>query len=178
MNLENLKIDKPEQDLWFRVTLEANAWRGHCLHCFAQVEASVTETLLSLSERNDSVVKLRHLFGQRLADLGEVIGPEGEFAVPGKKAFEALEAFRVHEQLRNILAHGVAKIAVDRQGKWVMVMRQLSIRGKKAERNKLAVEQEEAEQILADLQRTSQRLNSMLGNLRRRPADLPVSPCH
>lgn len=169
MNAE-VKIETCGDDaLWIRVIHDVNAWRGACLQCFSAAEAGVTETLLALNIIPDKgvSVKLRHLIGQRFDDLAAVLGPEGAFAAEGKTAFKALEAFRGHESLRTYLAHGVAKITVERSGKWVLVFRQISIRARQSERTMLLIEEAEGVETLADLRRKSQQLCSVLGNLRK-----------
>jgi len=69
--------------------------------------------------------------------------------------------------LRTYLAHGVAKITVERSGKWVLVFRQISIRARQSERTMLLIEEAEGVETLADLRRKSQQLCSVLGNLRK-----------
>lgn len=169
MNAEVQIVSTPDELLWAGVIQDVNAWRGACLQCFSTAEAGVTETLLTLngvSERGASV-KLRHLIGQRFDDLAAVLGPGGTFAGEGKAASKVLEAFRAHEALRTYLAHGVAKISVERSGKWVLVFRQVSIRAKQSDRTMLLVEEADGVEMLVDIRRKSQQLCSVLGNLRK-----------
>ena len=150
---------------WAQVTSEVNAWRGACLQCFARAEAAVTEALLFLSGagQRGGAVQLRHLTGQRLEDIGQAIGPGGPFGTEGSAAYEALTNFRTYEVLR---AH-VARIALERNGTWVVVFRHLSIRSRTAHRSTIALEQAEAIETLADLKRKTQQLDTALTNLRR-----------
>src|SRR3546814_8948018 len=92
---------------------------------------------------------------------------EGAFAQEGKAAAKALSDLRTLEGLRSFLAHGQAKIALERTGKWIVILRHVSIRGQQAERLVLLFEQAEAEERLTDLKRKSQKLCSVLGNFRR-----------
>lgn len=154
---------------WAQVTSEVNAWRGACLQCFARAEAAVTEALLFLSGvgQRGTAVQLRHLTGQRLEDIAQAIGPGGPFATEGGAAHEALASLRTFEALRANLAHDVARIALERNGTWVVVLRHLEIRSRTARRSTMAVEQAEAGEILADLKRKTQQLDTALTNLRR-----------
>lgn len=168
MNAETKILSQSDDALWSRVVHDVNAWRGACLQCFSAAEAGVTETLLSLSTvpEKGATVRLRHLTGQRFDDIAAVLGTEGAFAAEGKAAFKAIDAFRAHERLRTFLAHGVAKIAVERTDKWIVVYRQVSIRARQAERTMLLVEEAEGLEMLADIRRKSQQLCSILANLR------------
>lgn len=154
---------------WAHVTSEVNSWRGACLQCFARAEAAVTEALLFLSGvgQRGFAVRLRHLTGQRLEDLASVVGSGGEFADEGGAAHKALVSYRTYESLRAHLAHDVARVALERNGKWVVVFRQLAIRSRTASRSTIAFEQAEAGEMLADLKRLTQQLDTALTNLRR-----------
>ncbi len=169
MNVQSVSSQSPEELPWTRITSEVNAWRGACIQSFAQAEAAVTETLLRLSQAGERgrTVQLRHLGGQRLDDLAKVLGPQGSFAAEGQAAFEALSAFRAHEGLRMHLAHDVARVALARNGTWIVLFRHLSIRSRSAERSSSAYEQHEAADVLARLKRVTQRLDGALSGLRR-----------
>ena len=154
---------------WTRVAQDVNIWRGASLQCFASVEAAVTETLLHLSAipgRGDGV-RLRHLVGQRLDDLAQVVGEGGAFATEGRSVALLLAAFRCHEALRTMLAHGQTKLALERNGRWIAIFRIVSIRAKQAERSELVLEESDAAGKLQDLKAISQKLCSALGNFRR-----------
>ena len=168
----NMQVAVPNSigDLpWAQVTSEVNAWRGACLQCFARAEAAVTDALLFLSGvgQRGAAVQLRHLTGQRLEDIAQAIGPGGPFAAEGGAAHEALASFRIYESLRAHLAHDVARIALERNGAWVVVFRHLSIRSRTAHRSTMALEQAGAAETLADLKRKAQQLDSALTSLRR-----------
>jgi ABC-type cobalamin transport system ATPase subunit len=169
MNM-NVTIAASSSELpWSRIATEVNAWRGACIQSFAQAEAAVTETLLTLSgvgERGKTV-QLRHLIGQRLDDLAQALGPSGAFAEEGSVASVALAAFRTHEGLRTHLAHDLARIALQRNGSWVVVFRHLALRSRNAERGTVAFEQADALKLLSELRRKTQQLDAALGNLRR-----------
>jgi hypothetical protein len=157
-----------EGTTWEQAIRSVNAWRGNALQCFAQSEATVSETLLALAAvpgRGDKV-RLRRLVGQRFEDLCCAIGDAGPFAEEGEKAASALESFRQHEGLRPLLCHGIAKVTLDRQGHWLVVFKLLTFRGREPERSSMAIEQHDAAALLADLRGRSRKLGSALGSLR------------
>ena len=158
-----------EDPIWNQAIHDVNAWRGACLQHFSAAEAAVTETLLllkSMPNRGDTV-RLRHLIGQRFDDLSKLLDDGGAFAKEGKAAAKALSDLRTIEGFRTCLAHGQAKIALERTGKWIVILRHVAIRAQHAERSMVLLEQAEAEERLADLKRKSQKLCSVLGNFRR-----------
>jgi hypothetical protein len=154
---------------WAAAVSEVNAWRGEALQYFAVAETAASETLpLMASLPGGANVRLRRLVGQRFEDLRLAIGSNGPFAEVGVKAAEALEAFSLHERLRAYLCHGTAKVALDRHGQWVVILKVLTFRGRAEERSSLTFEQREAEALLADLKVASQKLASSLQSLRAR----------
>lgn len=154
---------------WTRAIHDVNAFRGACLQHFSSAEAAVTETLLLLRNVPDrgENVRLRHLIGQRFDDLARLVDPGGAFAGEGNAVAKALSELRTIESFRTCLAHGQAKIAVERNGQWIVIFRMVAIRAKQAERSMVVLEQADAEQRMADLKRKSQALCSVLGNFRR-----------
>jgi hypothetical protein len=164
--------DGIEAAAWARVLAEANAWRGNAVHCFAQAEMAVSETLLAMqcAPLGEPRVRLRRLVGQRFEDLRTAIGPDGPFESHCGKAVAVLADFWRFESLRPFLCHGVAKVAIDRRGQWLLVLKVLAFSGGKAERSSLAYEQHEAAAVLVDLKTASRRLCSALQSLRTRIA--------
>ena len=155
---------------WDAIFTEVNAWRGACMHHVSMVEMAVTETLLTLSAAtpDGTRIRLRHLIGQRLEDLTAALSPGAPFGEVGKTALIELSQYRErHEAFRALLCHGVVKVTVDCGGQWVLVLRQLSIRSRQAERNALALDQGEAQAMLVALKRDGQKLASVLGQLRK-----------
>ena len=164
-------VDLPHGDAaWERATEAVNAWRGGALHCLAQAELAVSETLLAMSAvpEKGSAVRLRRLVGQRFEDLRSAIASDGPFASEGVKAVAALTGFEKHQDLRPMLCHGLAKVALDRKGHWVVIFKVLVLGGREPERAAMALEQRDAEIRLEDLRRDSQRLASLLQSLRDR----------
>jgi hypothetical protein len=155
---------------WEDACRSVNAWRGRGLHCFAQAESAVSETLLVLAadaERGKKV-KLRGLIGQRFEDLAAAVGANGPFGAEGSSTARALSAFREHEALRPFLGHGLVKIALDRHNQWVILIKLLSFRGGKAIRSSLALDQREGAALLTELKARTEALASALHSLRAR----------
>ncbi|MES3100512.1 hypothetical protein [Sphingomonas faeni] len=152
---------------WNSVATAVNAWRGRLLHDFAQAEEAVSETLLSLAQdpRRGGDVNLRHLVGQRFQDLQDVLGTGGPFAKEGAAAGDALTTFRGYEKVRTVLCHGSGRISLDRRGRWVLLMRILTFRGRQAERTTHAFEQETAETLGREIAQSSRRLCAVLGQV-------------
>jgi hypothetical protein len=155
---------------WDEATGCVNAWRGHGLHCFAQAEWAVSETLVTLRAtlRGAETVRLRPLVGHRFEDLRGAIGPDGPFACEGKKTIAAFDDFTPHLPLRPFLAHGIAKVALDRNGQWLVVLKTLNFRSGKEERASLTYDQKEAERELTKLKETTLQLGPALQSLRDR----------
>ncbi len=162
---------------WNVIFSEVNSWRGACMHHFSMVESAVTETLFALSTAapSQAVVRLRHLIGQRFEDLAAAIGPGGPFEDAGKHALSELGRFREnHEAFRTLICHGTVKVTVEHNGRWLLLIRTLSIRSRQPDRTVLALEQSEAETKLAALKRDGIKLGSLLGQLRKVVATLSL----
>lgn len=108
---------------------------------------------------------MRHLVGQRFQDLCDALSEEGGFAKDTEAAVVALVPFRNHESLRSALCHGSSRIALDRQGRWVLIVRVLEFRGRQAERQVHTLEQDDAEALAREVARASQRLCAALSRL-------------
>ncbi len=146
---------------------EVNAWRGRCLDAFARAEEAVTETLLVLADTGrGKAIRLQHLVGQRFDELTTALGEGGAFAGVDKAAALALAAFREHDDLRAFLCHGVAKVTLDKHGCWMVVMRVVTLRTRKAGRSRRALQEDEAGRLVVELAKVSRKLCSQLGQLR------------
>ena len=155
---------------WERILAEVNAWRGACMHHFTAVEHAVTEALLALHAAcpANTKVRLRHLIGQQFEDLAAAISPEGPFAATGKVSSGSLAYFRErHEAFRTLLCHSQMTVSVEVSGKWIVVARNLSIRGSQADHAVTVIEQADATIRLAELKRDGQKLAAQLGSLRK-----------
>lgn len=153
---------------WEEAGRAVHHWRGQLIHWFARGEVAVSETLLTLAalDRGEDCPRLRHLWGQRLEDLGIALSPDGPFATEGKRAAEALASFREHEQVRNDVCHGVTKVWLERNGGWAVTVELLAIRGGKPERRSTFWKQQDAEALSKEVGRRCQRLEAALGALR------------
>ena len=136
------------------------------MHHFSVAETAITETLLSLDlvKTNKGAI---HLVGQKQDALAKAIGTGGPLSDKGKSAAKALDTFRSHDAFRVQLVHGLARIAVERSGKWLIVLRHRVIRSGDSNEQTMVVEQEEADALLKQLQRDSGALCSTLSNLRK-----------
>ena len=160
-------IDAPD---WDQIYRSVNAWRGRAILCFAHAEAAVSETLVAMARVPDrgAKVRLRHLIGQRLDDLATAIGANGPFCNLGQNAASALVDFRQHENLRPFISHGTTRVATDRHGQWVVVLKLVSFRRRDAQWDETIFDQRQAEAALAELKSSTKKLGSALQSLRAR----------
>jgi hypothetical protein len=156
----------PDRTGWHEVHAAVNAWRGCCMHHFAQVEHAVTESLLALHHALPGQIGLRHLIGQRFEDLAAAVAEGGP--LPHLQTREALARYRAaHEGFRTLLCHGQFGVSIEISGRWLLVVDSLSIKSRQAVRTTEVIREGEAEQRLAELKRDGQRLTCALGQLRR-----------
>lgn len=159
---------KAEDDLWADTYAAINRWRGACLHHFTQTEQAATDALIALKAiGGPGVVPLRPLAGHRYLDLAMLLGPSGAFEGKSPEACKLLEAFRDQEGLRSDLAHGVASIALQQNGKWIAIFRRTSIRKNVPECTEQVYRQAAAEQRLKELKDLPGRLCTTLQTLRK-----------
>jgi hypothetical protein len=149
-----------------RAVERVNAWRGRCLANFAGVETQITQTLVALSATRDDIV-LGQLFGQRVAALGKVVADD----VTAGDVASALAAFLVHEPLRAFLAHGDAKVTIDRNGRWQVVLTAIALKRRQAHSSFVVIDEAEAKSIVNTLGSDRQRLVNCLA--RWREATMP-----
>lgn len=134
---------------------------------FADVEIAVTELLAILSE-NGRGVALPHLVGQRLAALDTVLGAREN----GDEIRAALTEFQAHEPLRVYLAHGHAKVTLDRNERWQVLFTIAAFRKGKLEHSNLLMDEADGTSIARGLGRDRQRLVGKLATLR---SSLPLA---
>jgi hypothetical protein len=162
-------VRSTDQDgLWDNAAVAANAWRGHAIQIFAQAELAVSETLEALAAvpGRGAGVRMRRLVGQRFQDLQDALS--GPFDGEAGKAADALATFRQHEDLRPLLCHGASKLALDRHGRWMIVLKLVTFRGRDTERLSRTFEQQDAEDLLMNIREDGRRLSSSLQSLRSR----------
>ena len=148
------------------VEIEIAAWRGECLNFFARTEAAVSKSLDDAFSAG-KVTKIRHLAGQRLADLAElseqISGTNKQLA-----AFSnALRTWQSVESKRQFLAHGTLMIAQGQQG-WVAIFDLTTYRGSERSAERWTVTQAEASEFLESLKDAFKRLSGQLGHFRKR----------
>ncbi|KQU62377.1 hypothetical protein ASG67_04630 [Sphingomonas sp. Leaf339] len=155
--------------IWNEVQRAANQWRGNTIHRFAQTEQAISETLIALSnvEERGKAIRLPHLTGQRFQILSEALATDGPFAEEGTAVREMLSvAFRLHEDLRPFLCHGVGRIALDRHDRWLLVLDMIVFQNSKAESGRRVIDERETQPLLIDLNKSRQKLASALQKLR------------
>jgi hypothetical protein len=138
------------------------------IQLFAQAEQAVSETLetLAVDPRRGAKIRLRRLVGQRFEDLSLAL--DEHFEDEGEKAAKALANFRRHEHLRPTLCHGSAKLALDRNGHWLIILKLVDFRNRSVERKAETIEQRDAKAMLGVLQSDARSLRSELQSLRSR----------
>ena len=155
-----------DDDAWATATAAANAWRGEAIQLFAKAELAVTETLRALGEQpgKGAKVRLRRLVGQRFEDLATTLVDLD----PGKsaRAAGALARFRELEEIRPYLCHGVAKIALDRRGHWIAILKLVDIRAGSAGLLTRSFEEREARALMEDLSGRTRDLLAALQSVR------------
>ncbi len=159
---------EPSIDLgWDRAIRAAHQWRGEAVDILAQGEALVTEMLVKLHSvpGRGGGVKMRQLLGQRLSDLQEAIGPDGPFGVEGKGALTRLTRFREHEALRAALCHGVATVLIDRQRRWMLLIKLVALDASGPKRTNFTIEQQESDALIERLQSDVRNLAFALGQI-------------
>jgi hypothetical protein len=124
--------------------------------------------LLALREVPDrgAGIKIPHLIGQKFERLGQLVGADGLFALEGGGVAKALATLHEHNGLRTQLGHSVAKVTIDRTGRWTIVWRSYVVRAGKGEQAIAVIEEDEAGETLRHLSRKSQSLGALLRNLR------------
>ena len=143
------------------------AWRGQCLNYFARAEQAVGRSLEIAVEAGETE-KLRHLAGQRLADLLEIAGRVGGTDKQTRAFAAALEAWQLVEPKRQFLAHGVASISTNDLGSWTLLLDLVIYRSNKPTPDRWAIKQDEAHQFLTQLADAFKKLSGQLGHLRKR----------
>lgn len=168
MTIQTREIQPESDQRWEDAAFAANAWRGKAIQLFAQAELAVSEALelLAAFPGRGEKVRMRRLVGQRFEDLaGALADPFNE---EGTRAAEALERFRQHEELRPLLCHGVAKLALDRNGRWLIVLKLVAFRGRATQHVSRTIEEQDADQLLTRIRDDCRRLTSALQSLRSR----------
>jgi hypothetical protein len=169
-SMPDIDVSRAVSPEWVSAFAAVNRWRGECMHHFSSVEMAVTETLLALDAAKPvgATIRLRYFIGEKFGDLETAVGESGPFGTTAKSASQALAYFREnHENFRSALCHGVTKVTLERNGKWLLVIRILAIKKRGAESGVRVFEQLEAEAKLTALKRDGQKLCATLGQLRK-----------
>ena len=153
----NAPVTIPVIDEFAAATHAVNAWRGRCLHSFTRAEVIVTETLAVLAKTTADALS-PHLVGQRFEMLAGVLRNRDHAAA----AIDALETFRSHGDLRNMLCHGDSKVTIERSGRWQASFTMVTFRRGTVERRYLMIDPDEAAAVATMLMRDQQRLSAQL----------------
>lgn len=113
-------------------------------------------------------MSLPHLVGQRYAALRNLVAPNGPFALEGKKLAAALIRFQDHDALRPMLCHGLAEVTLDVKGRWMLVLRVVTLRARKAERSVRVLREDEADHLRLTIVRGAHELCQNVTNFRAR----------
>ncbi|MDP1026109.1 hypothetical protein Q5H91_02705 [Sphingomonas sp. KR1UV-12] len=170
MDAAALDIDTSHDPVdWTALNAAVDRWRGALIRRFAEAETAVSETLVTLQSvpKRGKTIVLPHLTGQRFEQLALAIAEAGPFGAEGKAGRAALAAFRSHENLRPLLCHGKAKVTADRRGHWQLRLDMLHFSAVGKEHRRHVVDQQEAHELLSTIGSATQRLTSLLGQLRR-----------
>jgi hypothetical protein len=146
---------------------EIDGWRGQCLDLYARAEQAVGDTLELAVQRRKSV-GLRHLAGQRLSDLENLIAVEPATENQRKSVCKAIEGWHEMEANRAYLAHGNVHELIDRQGQWWAVFHYTHYAKGIAAPKRWAVSKEEASDFLTRLSESFHALSAQLGQVRKR----------
>lgn len=147
---------------------EIDGWRGRCLDLFAKTERAVAVALEAACDK-DASLTIRHLAGQRMADLIKLIEGDGKATEKQRNALRrALEAWERVEPQRAYLAHGVATVMLDRQASWHAQFDFTKYQAKNRDPQRWNCSKREAEQFEADLEQGFKNLSAQLGQFRTR----------
>jgi hypothetical protein len=162
----------PIEDAWTTSIQEVNAWRGAAIHHYGRIEAEVGQTLLALRSCFPDVrVSLDHLAGARFVALRRHAVPVG--LLPDPRIAAALQALEPFLERRVALCHGVARVALQRSGAWLVAF-EWTLYDKPGNPVQTAwFAQDDALSWLADLRRKTDCLASLLR--RQRAALAPAS---
>jgi hypothetical protein len=147
---------------------EIDGWRGRCLDLFARGERAIALSREAAAERNASVT-IRHLGGQRPADLAKLVNEDTQAtAKQSKTLLSSLDAWLAVEGRRAFFAHGVVTALLDRHGAWHAKLDFTKYQASKRERQSWTCDRQEALQFEADLEREFKQLSTQLGQFRKR----------
>ena len=144
---------------------EIDAWRGRCLDLFAIGEARVGQTLQHAVAAGRTA-KLPHLAGQRLESLIALIEQEKLTKKQRLAIGGSLERWKLVEQNRVCLAHGVVTELLDRSGNWSVQFDWVIYKSKAATPCRATFSKAEALWLESDLKDIGTSLSRQLGQIR------------
>ncbi|MXP40226.1 hypothetical protein GRI75_01030 [Altererythrobacter soli] len=148
---------------------QIDAWRGRCISLFARAESAVGRSL-ELAAVHGNAVKLRHLGGQRLADLIALTEGCAGTAKQAESLRSALIQWKAVESHRTFFAYGVATALLNKKSHWYVVLDFTAYRGNSPEAERWTLSSQEAEEFEERLARCFADLSRELGLFRVRLA--------
>jgi hypothetical protein len=139
------------------------------LNLYARAEQAVGSAL-EAAHSAGATPQLRHLAGQRLADLITTVEAKGGTGKQMKAFGAALEAWKSVEPNRQFLAHGVASLSADSRENWTLLLDVVAYRKNARLPERWAIKQDEALDFLEKLEDAFKRLSGQLGHFRKRIA--------
>ncbi|MEO6040698.1 MAG: hypothetical protein ABIP41_02245 [Croceibacterium sp.] len=146
---------------------EIAAWRGRCIDVFAKGERAVGQ-VLELANAKDGSIKIRHLAGQRMADVEEIVDKMTATASQQQAARDAIGNWKDAENKRAFIAHGISTPLLDRNGYWYVHLDFVAYRGSRCEARRWSVSGSEAVEFEASLTEAFKGLATQLGQVRKR----------
>ena len=147
---------------------EINGWRGRCLNMFARGERSV-DVALEAALAAGSGLGMKHLAGQRLADLAKLVSEEKTATEEQKQSLQSsLDSWLASNAKRAFLAHGVTTVLLDRHGDWHAQLDFVRYQGKQRQAERWSCSKHEAWDYERLLERNLTLLSSKLGQFRTR----------
>jgi hypothetical protein len=149
---------------------EISGWRGRCLDLFAKGER-IIDTVLEAADGGGVPVSMKHLAGQRIADMQKLAAAEkGATEKQRHAGLACLEGWQAVHSKRAFFAHGVVTTLIDKQAGWHVQLDFTRYQGKLRDRQRWTISQQEALEFEERLVRELQALSAQLGQIRKRLA--------
>nr|WP_166177670.1 hypothetical protein [Altererythrobacter segetis] len=146
---------------------EIDGWRGRCLDIFARGERAVS-LALEAARAKDGTLKIKHLAGQRMSDLAEIVSAEKATLKQTRAIQTALESWAQVEGRRAYFAHGVVTVLLNEQGIWHVQLDFAAYRSSRVEDHRWNLSRSEADAFEAQLIEAFAELSRELGQLKKR----------
>ena len=149
---------------------EISGWRGRCLDLFARGER-IIDAVLEVAGDLDPALTMKHLAGQRIADLRKLASAEKGASEKQKLAVLAcLERWQAVHSKRAFFAHGIVTALIDKQAGWHVQLDFTRYQGKQRDRQRWSISNQEAMRFEQELAHETHVLSAQLGQFRKRLA--------